>query len=337
MNTTPKLIEDTVMSWASTADKFGLKLVQVPIAEAAAISDTQPFRRPYRIQLKVPPPKAPVPTLFNNTSSFAQSDSPDPLYFQKALLRKFDFVLDFEPRSAFPQDVEVSYSWGTPDYRYPQYIHRSGSILAQITEAGDFLLLANRLVSTRGAVSRDRERMEQQRGDSFRPHPNPMDRISPRLSPLIRPVHNTDPLNVNLNNSNPLSPQPQPHQQQQHQPSIDSANLYRAPEHILTSLEEFCNDTTKLQQFYSESHHARPASTSAGPAALSFMETSIPSLELPASVVSHHISPPAGLPTRVTSDSTPGSSSGGGTRPRNDSRAGYKSPRSGGLRPLMLS
>lgn len=337
MNTTPKLIEDTVMSWASTADKFGLKLVQVPIAEAAAISDTQPFRRPYRIQLKVPPPKAPVPTLFNNTSSFAQSDSPDPLYFQKALLRKFDFVLDFEPRSAFPQDVEVSYSWGTPDYRYPQYIHRSGSILAQITEAGDFLLLANRLVSTRGAVSRDRERMEQQRGDSFRPHPNQMDRISPRLSPLIRPVHNTDPLNVNLNNSNPLSPQPQPHQQQQHQPSIDSANLYRAPEHILTSLEEFCNDTTKLEQFYSESHHARPASTSAGPAALSFMETSIPSLELPASVVSHHISPPAGLPTRVTSDSTPGSSSGGGTRPGNDSRAGYKSPRSGGLRPLMLS
>ncbi|KAL4874088.1 hypothetical protein BDV12DRAFT_158997 [Aspergillus spectabilis] len=49
MNTTPKLIEDTVQSWASTAEKFGLKLVQVPIAEASAIDQTQPFRQPYKM------------------------------------------------------------------------------------------------------------------------------------------------------------------------------------------------------------------------------------------------------------------------------------------------
>lgn len=377
MNTTPKLIEDTVMSWATTADKFGLKLVQVPIGEATSISETQPFRKPYRIRLKLPPPpKAPAPTIFNqnnnNAASFTQSSDSAPttttndhLYFQKALLRKFDFVLDFEPRSAFPQDVEVSYSWGTPDYQYPQYIHRSGSILAQITDEGDFLLLANRLVSTRSPVSTTSRSAE--RRNAAPEHP--VDRISPRLSPLIRPIHDS-PMSPQLS----MHPRPHPHpphphqhlhphnQQHQHQPTnppiIDTANLYRDPGHILSSLADFCADAHRLESFYAESMHitTRPASTSAGPAALntsssSLMDASIPSLELPASVVSHHIAashsgglnPPA--PVRVASDgivstvgAAGGSTSGGGvTRPRRDSKSYKGSPRSGGLRPLRLS
>lgn len=164
MNTTPKLIEDAVLSWAATAEKFGLKLVQVPIAEGCAISRTQPFRKPYRVSLAVPPPPGPVPTVFN-TATFSQLGSSDRHYYHKALLRKFDFVLDFEARSAFPADVEVSYSWGTPDYQYPQYIHRSGSLLVQITDEGDFLFLANRLVSTRlAAATREGSRYERMDG-----------------------------------------------------------------------------------------------------------------------------------------------------------------------------
>jgi hypothetical protein len=126
----PKLIEDTVLSWASTADKFGLKLVQVPIAEACAIDKTQPFRKPYRIKLKVPPPKGPLHFRNGCVLSIAQASAigtctnfspnlsaveaqestvshpgpPDRLYYQKAILRKFDFVLDFEASSAFPAD-----------------------------------------------------------------------------------------------------------------------------------------------------------------------------------------------------------------------------------------
>ena len=385
MNTTPKLIEDTVMSWASTADKFGLKLVQVPIAEAAAIQKTQPFRKPYRIQLKVPPPTAPPPpgpsatTIFSvnsATTSFAQqqqqqqsSDSPDPLYFQKAILRKFDFVLDFEATSAFPPDVEVSYSWGTPDYQYSQYIHRSGSILAQITDTGDFLVLANRLVSSRGVGATN---LTKAAATTARPggggadHPATADRLSPRLSPLIRPVHD---------HSSPLSPQSQPHlqpqshhqscQHQQHHPPVDTANLYRAPEHILSILEDFCSDCAKLERFYAteieksqiqtqqpQTQIHRPLSTGGGPA---LMDSSIPSLELPASVVSHHIShhPSATALSRGMSDGnvytrlainpsvsaavgagvSPDvgtSSAGAGTRPRNNSRSYKGSPRSGG-------
>ena len=327
MNTTPKLIEDTVHSWASTADKFGLKLAQVPIAEACAIDRTQPFRKPYRIKLKVPPPTAPVHTVFNN-ASFAQPGPPDHLYYQKILLRKFDFVLDFEASTAFPADVEVSFSWGKPDYKYPQFIHRTGSLLAQITDEGDLLLLANRLVSTRGAASRDTGRYEHHSRPEYRGRSTThdhLDRISPRLSPVVRPLHDIGSPLPHLGGAN-----------------IDSAHLYRAPEHILSGLIEFCNDVVQLEQFYSESH-VRPASIKVEPAGGNFMDTSIPSLELPASVVSHHISPPPGFPSRVTPDTRESRESREGLKPTETPRGrtrgeslSYKgSPRSGGLRPLI--
>ncbi|KAJ5174085.1 Winged helix-turn-helix transcription repressor DNA-binding [Penicillium coprophilum] len=324
MSTTPKLIEDTVLSWASTAEKFGLKLVQVPIAEACAIDKTQPFRKPYEIKLKVPPPKGPLHTVFNN-ASFAQPGPPDRLYYQKAILRKFDFVLDFEASSAFPADVEVSYSWGKPDYRYPQFIHRTGSILAQITDEGDFLLLANRLVSTRSTASRDAGRFENHNRSDFRgraPNHDGLDRVSPRLSPITRPVHDLGSI------GSPLTPSGST--------NIDSANLYRAPEHILNGLAEFCNDSAQLEQFYSESH-TRPLSTKVESTTTNLMDASIPSLELPASVVSHHISPPPGLPSRITRESREGLMSPEVTRARarGESLSYNASPRSGSLRPLI--
>ncbi|KAJ5375231.1 Winged helix-turn-helix transcription repressor DNA-binding [Penicillium concentricum] len=305
MSTTPKLIEDTVLSWASTADKFGLKLVQVPIAEACAIDKTQPFRKPYQIKLKPGPP--------------------DRLYYQKAILRKFDFVLDFEACSAFPADVEVSYSWGKPDYLYPQFIHRTGSILAQITDEGDFLLLANRLVSTRSTASRDAGRFENHNRSDFRgraSNHDGLDRISPRLSPITRPVHDIGSI------GSPLTPSGSA--------TIDSANLYRAPEHILNGLAEFCSDVAQLEQFYSESH-ARPLSTKVESTTTNLMDASIPSLELPASVVSHHISPPPGFPSRITRESREGLMSPEVTRARarGESLSYNASPRSGSLRPLI--
>ncbi|KAL2814200.1 hypothetical protein BDW59DRAFT_178045 [Aspergillus cavernicola] len=323
INTTPKLIEDTVQSWASTAEKFGLKLVQVPIAEASAIDQTQPFRQPYTVKLKVPPPKGPRSTVFT-AASFQQQDTPDPHYFQKLILQKFDFVLDFEEWSAFPPDVEVSYSWGKPEYRYSQYIHQSGSLLVQITDEGDFLVLANRLVSTRSLTSnRDNPRHERlDRPEQYRARAgtyDPIDRISPRLSPLVRPIHDI---------AGPVSPQSQS--------SFDAANLYRAPEHILHGLEEFCNDPVRLGQMYSESF-AHPSSAKADPTTSSLIDSSIPSLELPAPVIDHHISPPP------SSTSLP--STGNGNLPMTDPRSRQRdessitkgSPRSGGLRPLNLS
>ncbi|KAK3990035.1 putative vacuolar membrane-associated protein IML1 [Cladorrhinum sp. PSN332] len=157
MNVTAKLIEDAVERWATIAKDHGLRLVEVPIAEACSINETNPFRRPYVMKLAVPPPDQP-PTTYYEANSFSPQVQPGRHFYQKAILRKFDFVLDMEAASNFPNNVDVSYSWGKPDFRYTQYIHRSGSVLAEVTNEGDILILANRLYSSRAAAARERER-----------------------------------------------------------------------------------------------------------------------------------------------------------------------------------
>ncbi|KAK4179206.1 putative vacuolar membrane-associated protein IML1 [Triangularia setosa] len=156
MNVTAKLIEDAIENWAREAAQYGLRLVEVPIAEACSISEINPFRRPYIMKLALPPPNQ-SPVTYYDPNSFTPSAQPGKHFYQKAILRKFDFVLDMEAASNFPSNVDVSYSWGKPDFQYTQYIHRSGSVLAQITDEGDLLLLANRLYSSRAAAARERE------------------------------------------------------------------------------------------------------------------------------------------------------------------------------------
>ncbi|KAK6533371.1 vacuolar membrane-associated protein iml1 [Orbilia ellipsospora] len=147
LNVTAKLIEDTLTTWAKTVNRYGLKLVEAPIDEVCAITASDAFRTPTIARLSVSPPNQPsieasttsLPTLFHDTFSY-----------HEAILKKFNFVLDLESAKNFPQDVEVTYSWGKPCYRYTQYIHRTGVVFAQITDLGDFLLLANRMYSQRG-------------------------------------------------------------------------------------------------------------------------------------------------------------------------------------------
>ena len=152
VNVTAKLIEDAIKSWASIAIQHGLRLVEVPIAEACTITEVNPFRRPYRVKLALPPPTQ-RPFTYYESNSFTPQTQPCKHFYQKALLRKLDYVLDVEAASNFPSNVDVSYSWGQPNFRYSQYIHRSGLILAEITDEGDFLLLANRLYSNRAAAT----------------------------------------------------------------------------------------------------------------------------------------------------------------------------------------
>lgn len=158
LNVTSKLVDDAIVSWTTQAEKYGLKLVEVPIAEAAEVPEHEPFRAPYRIKLALEPPR---PGSLSNVYFTAASFGPQGLLnsdvhiYQKALLKRFNFVLDLEAASEFPENVEVKYSWGTMDYRYTQFVHRSGVILAQITDEGDILLLANRLYNSRLASSKD--------------------------------------------------------------------------------------------------------------------------------------------------------------------------------------
>jgi hypothetical protein len=156
MNVTAKLIEDAIESWAREAAQYSLRLVEVPIAEACAITDINPFRRPYLIKLVEPPPNQ-QPVTYYDPGSLVPQAQPGRNFYQRAILKKFDFVLDMEAASNFPSNVDVSYSWGKPDFKYSQYIHRTGTVIAEITDEGDFLLLANRLYSNRAASAREKE------------------------------------------------------------------------------------------------------------------------------------------------------------------------------------
>ncbi|KAL8829387.1 MAG: hypothetical protein Q9170_006185, partial [Blastenia crenularia] len=239
MNVTSKLIEDAIVSWAANVERFGLRLVEVPLAEASAITSMHPFRAPALVQLAKRPPSEQPQTYFDATSFNPQART-EKHFYQKALMKKFDFVLDFEAASDFPADVDVTYSWGKPDYKYPQYIHRSGTLLAQITDEGDFLLLANKLYNSRSGATQAASRSEgSDRSSTSSPNPYAAARtsrhrgspnISPYSSPLFRPTAE-------------LSPAPR---------VSKPATSFATPEQIKKQFEIFCGDSAALESFYND-------------------------------------------------------------------------------------
>lgn len=240
MNCTAKLIEDAVVSWATTVEKFGLRLVELPLGEAAAITKMHPFRAPTLVGLAVRPPGEQPSSLYNTTSLCTSAKFENHPY-QKAILKKFQFVLDFEAATDFPSDVDVTYSWGRPNYKYPQYIHRSGVILAQITGDGEFLLLANRLYNNRSTanhesdkpyyvdVPRASSRYSPVRGGNHSRSP----RLSPHSSPAVRAAHEEPTLSGNY-------------------PRIAQPTTSTTPEQILGEFEAFCQDAAALNQLYDQ-------------------------------------------------------------------------------------
>ncbi|RFU72939.1 hypothetical protein TARUN_9326, partial [Trichoderma arundinaceum] len=154
MNATAKLVEDAVDIWEREASQYGLRLVEVPISEANSITGVNPLRKPYTIKLAVQPPEK-KPETFYDPNSLGPQTVPTKYFYQKSILRHFDFVLDIEAASNYPSNVDIIYSWGRPDYKYTQYIHRSGVLLAQVTDDGNFIVLANRLYGRRATKERD--------------------------------------------------------------------------------------------------------------------------------------------------------------------------------------
>jgi hypothetical protein len=300
MNVTSKLIEDAIVTWATQGEKYGLKLVEVPIAEVSSISDHEPFRAPSRVTLSVPPPKSSIAAANGNTYFTSTSFTPqapqklDPLLYQKALLKRFNFVLDLEAASDFPPDVDVEYSWGKLEYRYSQFVHRSGVILAQITDDGDFLLLANRLYNTLSASAKDstgkfdaKKYLHSSRAPALPPTSASgvmglnVQQPSPQASPMVRASSDVLGSKAALASSGMAT--------------------YVTPEQVFWELEEFCNDKAKLEAFYKEVAATPPSiprrSSSSSSSALKpvrDLEMSIPELILPASLA------PAMSPASVT-------------------------------------
>jgi hypothetical protein len=130
-------------------ESHGLKLVQLPIAEASKVHEQYPFDQTISVRLAVRPPDRVLATPQLDPHTFSPRLTEDLNGYHKALLRKMDFVLDLEAASSFPRRVDVRYSWGPPTYELTQFIHKSGLLLAQISNDGksDFLLLQNRVAT----------------------------------------------------------------------------------------------------------------------------------------------------------------------------------------------
>ena len=235
INVTPKFIEDAVSNWASAAERHGLRLVELPIREASKVNEIHAFQRPYQIKLAKYPPEEPLLESFDAVGIGPRPSGNHP--YQKALLRKFNFVLDIEAAQDFPASVDVSYSWGKPDYHFTQYISREGVLLIQITDDGNFLLLPNRLFSSRGATARTNSRMAasvQKDLSSRTAHRSPIFSstrhrpASPRASPLISPFTTSD-LGTGRARQELVT-----------------------PEKIKDDLKAFCSDPKALESFYRE-------------------------------------------------------------------------------------
>ncbi len=308
MNTTPKLIQDAVVSWATSVDRFGLRLVEVPIGEACSISSMHPFRAPYLVKLARQPPSKQPQSFFVDTTAFTPQPRPEKYFYQKAIMKRFSFVLDFEAASDFPTDVDVTYSWGKPDYRYPQYIHRSGTVIAQITDDGDFLLLANRLYNNRnvsnsshqdtaqsefpGDLGQDRDmsffRSSPHRGNhrhsaQSSPYTSPSVRASLGVPSVAAASSKTRAPIIAQTNSTGFT-------------RSGAATAFLTPEAIKNDFETFCNDFDALETFYTEILHKASTSVPSTPSMgaktpskgpeTPHNESSIPTLALPGSLMS---------------------------------------------------
>ncbi|KAF2129291.1 hypothetical protein P153DRAFT_396578 [Dothidotthia symphoricarpi CBS 119687] len=314
MNVTAKFIEDTIVTWATSVEKYGLKLVEVPIGEISSIVDYHPFRSPYVVKLAVQPPQ-PHPDAAWDSQHFSPLYSKtDQFAYHKALLRKLNFVLDMEAASAFPADVEVTYSWGVHDYKLTQFIHRSGNLLAQITNDGNFSLLGN-LAHNRASPATGRirhtdpydhkkpsttdgtqsTRMPSTPAERAHPHRNPFS--SPLSSPLARPVQDSSLLHTALQNSASLPPTtPSPTQ------TIDQ---------IKDEVQAFCSDAALLSAFY---NHAFAQAPSPSPRIYPVLDEKIPALGLPPAISIREASPASpgwGLIGRGTGERVFGGGGGG--------------------------
>ncbi|TQV96513.1 Dishevelled, Egl-10, and Pleckstrin domain-containing protein [Cordyceps javanica] len=326
MNTTAKLVSDCVEGWEREASQYGLRLVEVPINEACRITEANPFRKPHEIELVVPPPDQ-MPETYLDPNALGPVRVHSKHFYQTAILKHFDFVLDMEAASSFPSNVDIRYSWGKPDFKYTQYIHRSGLLLAQITDEGHFIVLANRLYSKRVSLAREKELRVQSNVEIAPSNADRSARLlslggfassmamamadpTPISSPVARPTfgHLSPALGPSDSHSLGTSqPRPSyPHREissQQQQPLhhyhryLHPLQQLMEPEAIKDMLEAFCKDPEALESFYRdilERGQRVPGTPMTVSTVLSVPtldpvpESSIPSLGLPPGVLAAH-------------------------------------------------
>lgn len=141
IGTTARCIEDQLRQWNRSIERYGLKLVEAYVSQISDIRERNALQSCYPLRLAVPPPV--VPDLHKRIPESVHAVK----YFENALLRRFDFVLDVEAAEAYPPQVEVIYSYRRSPYKYSQYVHRTGVAFVQVLGGSEgFLFLTNRLM-----------------------------------------------------------------------------------------------------------------------------------------------------------------------------------------------
>ncbi|KAJ7069707.1 hypothetical protein C8F01DRAFT_1245893 [Mycena amicta] len=142
IGTTAALIDDQLRQWSRIIDRYGLKLVEAYVMQISDIRERNPFQSCYPLRLALAPPI--VPDLDKRVPLGTHTGQ----YFEYALLRRFDFIVDIEAANLYPPQVDVVYSYRRSPFDYSQFVHRSGVAFVQVLggEKG-FLFLTNRLMA----------------------------------------------------------------------------------------------------------------------------------------------------------------------------------------------
>lgn len=137
LNTTPKFIDETIISWSRLCERYGLRLVETPWRELCTIPELNPFHSFVDLKLAVNPFTDPE---FRDTDVLKINK----FYYHLHLLKKAEFLLDNRGTSFFMRNnIEICYSWGSPSFKYAQFIHKTGAYIVELRDNGSFFMAPN--------------------------------------------------------------------------------------------------------------------------------------------------------------------------------------------------
>ncbi|OAX41560.1 hypothetical protein K503DRAFT_863759 [Rhizopogon vinicolor AM-OR11-026] len=165
IGSTARCIEDSLRQWSRAIERYGLKLVEAYVMEIGDIRERNAFQSCFPLRLAIPPPI--VPGLEKRVPEGTHTMH----YFEYALLRRFDFILDVEATNLYPKDVDVSYSYRRAPFKHSQFVHRSGAAFVQVLGGSQgFLFLTNRLLGPgrMGSAMKSKEQKSEAAAEEIR-------------------------------------------------------------------------------------------------------------------------------------------------------------------------
>lgn len=129
LSVTPKLVDEVFSSVGRLASQYGLRLVQVPVADFSDSLEASPFRTVLRVNL-----------------SIEARDQEESKWFRHYLLKRSGYVLDiYDAQDIINDEYEILFFWGKLHSHLPQYIHSSGYVLVQVDNDGQLCITSNTL------------------------------------------------------------------------------------------------------------------------------------------------------------------------------------------------